>query len=401
LTIKPIIVGVGRTTFGEHYEENPEELIEDAGLKALESAGIERKDLDAVFIADYFLQVTNKIGLEEGFISELLEINVPMETLRSFSSALTCACNAIEAGRFNIVLVGGVEKMTDRLDKIRDDLMMLGDPWSYYAGGTSEAFHELMLREYVKKYGITGDEYEKLMKALAYISSKNHEFGAVNPLAHFYGRRFKVEDIIKMRKRQGGILGLYDFAPISDGASAVILVNSKIASKIADEGLVVAGRGSATDYISYFTREEKVGFKSTRKAAEKAFEEANVSVKDIELAEVYDQSTLLELTALEDLKFLEAGKAWKAIYQSYESGKLTYNIDGRELYVNTNGGLKADGNPLGATGGAQVCEIYMQLLGEAGERQVEFRSKNPHALTVELEGFGTKSYVHIFRRWKA
>jgi len=400
LTIKPVIVGAGRTSFGEHYEENPEELIEEAGLRALEAAGIERKDLDAVFIADYFLQVTNKIGLEEGFISELLEINVPMETLRSFSSALSYACNAIEAGRFNVVLVGGVEKMTDRLDKIRDDLMMLGDPWSYYAGGTPEAFHELMLREYVKKHGISGGDYEKLLKALAFISSKNHEYGSTNPLAHFYGRRISVEDVIKMRKRSGSILGLYDFAPISDGASAIIVVSSNVASKIADEGLLIAGRGCATDYISYFAREEKAGFKSTRKAAAKAFEEAEASVKDIELAEVYDQSTLLELTTLEDLKLCEAGKAWEVIYGSCEAGKLTYNINGKEIYVNTNGGLKADGNPLGATGGAQVCEAYTQLLEKAGARQVQFSSKDPHALTVELEGFGTKSYVYIFRRWR-
>jgi len=400
LTIKPVIIGAGRTKFGEHYDKNPEELIEEAGLKALESAGIERKDLDAVFISDYFLQVTNKIGIEEGFISELLEVNIPMETLRSFSSALNCACNAIEAGRHEVVLVGGIEKMTDRLDKIRDDLMMLGDPWSYYAGGTPEAFHELMLRNYVKKYEIADEHYDKLMKALAYISFKNHEYGARNPLAHFYGRRISVEDVVRARKASRTILGLYDFAPISDGASAIVVVSSKAAGKYADEGVCITGRGSATDYISYFSRSIKCGFKATREASFKAFSEAGIEPSKIELAELYDQSTLMELVTLEDLGIYKPGTAWEHVYASYENGKLTYTVNGLENYVNTNGGLKADGNPLGATGGAQFHEIFNQLLERAGDRQVEFRSKNPYALVVEIEGFGTKSYVYILERWK-
>jgi len=400
LTNKPIIIGVGRTSFGEHYGENPEELIEEAGLKALEKAGIERKDLDAVFISDYFLQVTNKIGIEEGFVSELLEVSIPMETLRSFSSALCCACNAIEAGRFDIVLVGGVEKMTDRLDKIRDDLMMLGDPWSYHAGGTPEAFHELMLREYVKTYHLNGEEVEKLMKALAYISCKNHYYGSTNPLAHFYKRKIRVEDAIKTRKRSGRILGLYDFAPISDGASAAIVVSPRKAREIAEKGLRVIGRGSATDYISYFARNYKAGFNATRKAVERALNEAKIPPEKIELIELYDQSTLMELIALEDLGLCKPGTAWQIIHESYQKEDYTYHINGNTLYVNTNGGLKADGNPMGATGGAQIHEAYIQLLGEAGNRQIKFKNNNPYALTMELEGFGTKSYVYILGRWE-
>ncbi len=401
MTITPIIIGVGRTKFGEHYDRNPEELIEEAGLRALESAGLERKDLDAVFISDYFLQVTNKIGIEEGFISELLEVNIPMETLRSFSSALHCACNAIKAGEFNIVLIGGLEKMTDRLDKIRDDLMMLGDPWSYYAGGTPEAFHELMLRNYVKEYGIKNDDYDRLMKALAFISYKNHEYGSRNPLAHFYGRRISVNDVIKARKASKSILGLYDFAPISDGASAIIIASSKIVNRISDEGIEIIGIGCATDYISYFARDVKCGFKATRRAAIKAFNEAKISPQKIELAELYDQSTLMEMITLEDLGIYSYGSSWNHIYDNLEKEKIIYNVNGKELYVNTNGGLKADGNPLGATGGAQFHEIYLQLLNQAKERQIEFKDNEPYALTVEIEGFGTKSYVYILRRWKS
>ena len=121
---RPAIIAVGRTKFGEHYEKEPQKLIEEAWLKASQEAGIERKYLEACYLSDYFLPITNKLGLEEGFLSELTELHVPMEVTRSFSSALLNACNAIQAGRYNIVLVGGIEKMTDRWDKIRDDLML-------------------------------------------------------------------------------------------------------------------------------------------------------------------------------------------------------------------------------------------------------------------------------------
>ena len=132
----PAIVAVGRTKFGEHYGKEPEKLIEEAWLAASRDCGLERKDLEACYMSDCFLPITNKLGLEEGFLSELTELHVPMEVTRSVSAALLTACHAIRAGVYSTVLVGGIEKMTDRWDKIRDDLMLLEDPWSYYAGGT-------------------------------------------------------------------------------------------------------------------------------------------------------------------------------------------------------------------------------------------------------------------------
>ena len=106
---RPAIIGVGRTKFGEDYERGPETLVEEAWLKASDSAGIERKDLDAGYFSDHFLQITNKIGIEEGFLSELSELHITMEKLRSFSSALLNACHGVQSGRYNLVLVGGVE----------------------------------------------------------------------------------------------------------------------------------------------------------------------------------------------------------------------------------------------------------------------------------------------------
>lgn len=392
----PAIVGVGRTKFGEHYEMAPESLIEEAWLRASKAAGVERKDLQAFYTSDYFLPITNKIGIEEGFLSELSELHVPMEKLRSFSSALLNACNAVKAGVHDLVLVGGVEKMTDRWDKIRDDLMLLEDPWSYYAGCTPEANHELMLRAYVKEHKLSEDALDKFNTALAHISVKNHHQATKNEYAQFQ-REISVDKVLKERLKVRRPLGLYDFAPISDGSTALILAAPQIAKTYTNAPIYIAGSSSATDYITFPSRDQRTGFIATETAMRGALGRANIKLSDIQMAELYDQSTLLEMVSLEDLGFSEKGKAWLDIYNSCEDYKGYYEIDGKELFVNTNGGLKADGNPLGATGGAQVFEIVQQLKSEADNRQVDLDDDLRIGCTLELEGFGTKAYIHILR----
>jgi acetyl-CoA C-acetyltransferase len=392
---RPVIVAAGRTKFGEHYEKQPERLIEEAWLRASEEAGLERKDLEACYLSDYFLPITNKLGLEEGFLSELTELHVPMDVARSFSSAFSNACNAIQAGKYDIVLVGGIEKMTDRWDKIRDDLMLLEDPWSYYAGCTPEANHELMLRAYVRRYGISGENLEKLSIALAQISVKNHLNALKNEYAQFQ-RKITVEQVLEARKNARRPLGLYDFAPISDGATAVILASEEKAKKLTDKPIYVLGSASATDYLTFPAREDLTGFLATRIAMEKALKTAGISLWDIQVLEVYDQSTVMEMVSLEDLSFCPRGTAWKTVYESCKDYRGYYDVNGKKLFVNMNGGLKADGNPLGATGGAQIYEVVKQLRGEAGERQIRADERLRFGCVLELEGFGTKSYVHIF-----
>ena len=394
---RPAIVSVGRTRFGEHYEKEPEKLIEEAWLKASVDAGIERRSLEACYLSDYFLPITNKLGLEEGFLSELTELHVPMEVTRSFSSALSNACNAIRAGRYKVVLVGGIEKMTDRWDKIRDDLMLLEDPWSYYAGCTPEANHELMLRAYVKKHGVMGEDLEKLNVALAQVSVKNHLHATKNEYAQ-YQRKITVEQVMNARKEARKSLGLYDYAPISDGAAILILTSEDVAKKFTSKPVYVLESSSATDYLTFPARQDMTHFIATEIAAEKALKTAGIGLEDIQVVELYDQSTVMEMISLEDLGFCEPGTAWKTIYESCRDYKGYYEIDRRKLFVNMNGGLKADGNPLGATGGAQVFEIFKQLRGEAGERQVKNDRELKYGCALELEGFGTKGYVYVLGR---
>ncbi|MCW3994797.1 MAG: hypothetical protein NWE98_01445 [Candidatus Bathyarchaeota archaeon] len=392
---RPAIVAVGRTKFGEHYGKEPEKLIEEAWLAASSECSIERKDLEACYMSDCLLPITNKLGLEEGFLSELTELHVPMEVTRSFSAALLTACHAIQAGVYNTVLVGGIEKMTDRWDKIRDDLMLLDDPWSYYAGATPESNHELMLRAYIKKHHITGANLEELNLALAEISVKNHANAAKNKYAQFQ-RKITLDQVLSARKSTHKPLGLYDFAPVSDGASALILTSETTAKEMTTQPIYVLGCASATDYLNYPAREDLSRFLAAELSMKSASKTAKITSSNLHLIEVNDQSTVMEMVSLEDLGFCEPGTAWHGIHEGCKHGQNYYEIGSRQLFVNTDGGLKADGNPLGATGGAQIFEIYRQLRGEAGERQVKLESGLPeYGCAVEFEGFGTKAYATI------
>ncbi|MCW4018832.1 MAG: hypothetical protein NWF00_09185 [Candidatus Bathyarchaeota archaeon] len=393
----PAIVAVGRTKFGEHYGKEPEKLIEEAWLVASRECGVERKDLEACYMSDCFLPITNKLGLEEGFLSELTELHVPMEVTRSFSAALLTACHAIRAGVYGTVLVGGIEKMTDRWDKIRDDLMLLEDPWSYFTGCTPESNHELMLRAYLKKYGIADEDQEKLNIALAQIAVKNHANAMKNEYAQYH-RPISVEQVLKARKVARKSLGLYDFAPISDGASALLITSAEKAKKLTDKPVYVLGAASATDYLNYPAREDLTHFLATQLAMANASKMAGVQPSDIQVLELNDQSTMMEMVSLEDLGFCTSGTAWKTVYSSYQDYKGYLEVGDKKLYINLNGGLKADGNPLGATGGAQLYEIFKQLRGEAGIRQAEPDALPKFGCANECEGFGTKSYVSILGR---
>ena len=171
-----------------------------------------------------------------------------------------------------------------------------------------------------------------------------------------------------------------------------------MAKAYADIPIHIVGYCAATDYVTFPSRENRTGFIASKIAMENAVKMAKIEVSDIQLAQLYDQSTLLEMIALEDLGFSKKGKAWLDIYNSCRDYKGFYEVEGERLFVNTNGGLKADGNPLGATGGAQIFEIVKQLKGEAGDRQVSADETPQHGCVLELEGFGTKAYVHILSR---
>ena len=251
-----------------------------------------------------------------------------------------------------------------------------------------------MLRAYIKKYGIKCQDLDSFNLALAQISVKNHANATKNKYAQ-YQRKITVEQVLNERKKAHKPLGLFDFAPISDGASALILTSEEKAKKLTDKPVYILGCASATDFLNYPSREDLSHFVSAQLAMKKAQQKANVDVGEIQVVELYDQSTMMQMVSLEDLGFCKPGSAWRTINESCQNNQ-EIKVNGKEVYVNTNGGLKADGNPLGATGGAEIYEIYRQLRGEAGERQGAGSPKFGCAL--EFEGFGTKAYVSILGR---
>jgi acetyl-CoA acetyltransferase len=248
-----------------------------------------------------------------------------------------------------------------------------------------------MLRYYLKKHGISDKcSLEKFNEALALIPVKNHLHAMKNENAQYH-RKITIEQVLNARKEARKPLGLYDYAPVSDGATALILATPEVAKRHVDKPVYVKGFSSATDYLTFTSRDENTGFVSTQIAMEEALKKARISRDDVQIAEVYDQSSLLEMISLEDLGFSQKGKGWEDVHNSLTKGN-SYQFNGRKLHVNTNGGLKADGNPLGATGGAQIYEIFKQLKGESGNQVEEVK----YGLNLELEGFGTKAYVNIF-----
>jgi acetyl-CoA C-acetyltransferase len=255
-----------------------------------------------------------------------------------------------------------------------------------------------MLRAYTRKYEITGEKLERLNLALAEVAVKNHAHALKNEYAQFQ-RRITVEQVLSAREQARKPLGFYDFAPVSDGASALILTNEASAKKITDKPIYVLGCASATDFLNFAGRADLTHFVATKIAMANALKMSGINLWDLKLAELYDQSTVMEMVALEDLGFCEPGTAWQCIRGSCEDYKGYYEVDGKKLFVNTNGGLKADGNPFGATGGAQLFEIFRQLRGEAGERQIkEYQELPKYGCSQEFEGFGTKGYVSILGR---
>lgn len=397
------IVGAGRTPFGEHWYKDPEKLLVDAGISAMESVdfGLRRRDIQACYFGSFLYQATNKLGLVPSYMARELGINIPMNLTEaacaSSGSAFYNACIAIRSGAYDVVLVGGFEKMTDRSSKIMDDLMFAADPHEFTAGFTFPGLYAAMMARYIYEFG-RGDH--RCIEALAQISCKNHHHAINNEYAH-YKREYEVEEVMKSPPVADPIRLLH-CSPVSDGAAAIILTKPELARKYTDTPIYVIGSQQITDDLSIYTRENLTGIKATRLAMNYALRETGLSINDIQIAEVHDCFTIEEVFFLEDSGFYERGKAWKGIYESYESFKgskhIPYVKDGAELIVNPGGGLKADGHPVGATGVRQIWECFKQLRSEAGKHQIDVDRDLNFAICHNIGGTGGIAAVHILAR---
>lgn len=378
--MKVFVAGTGMTKFGELWSSSPRSLAKEAIGAALKDAHMKSTDIDALFVGNMLAGILgNQTNLGSLFAEELGHF-VPSFRLEgacaSGGLALHNAFNSITSGVYKNVLVLGVEKMTDHSpEEVTHALMAAGSDEERIAGATFPGLYALMARAYLKEYSITEE-------ILAATSVKNHYHGSLNPKAQFQSP-ITLEQVMRSGKIADP-LKLLDCSPISDGAAAVIISNKKKATKQVE---IIASEVD-TDTLSLADRDSFVSLKSVVKASARAYKKTNLKPTDIDIAEIHDCFSIAEVVAIEDLGFSKRGKGALDV----RDGK--YTLGKGKTIINSSGGLKACGHPVGATGIKQIVEIVDQLRGKAGKRQV----KNAKiGLAHNVGGSGTVAAIHLLK----
>jgi len=382
------VIGIGETQFGELWERSFREIGIEAGLKAIEDSGIAADDLDAIYVgnmsAGKFIDQEHVSALVADY-SGLADQHLPAVRVEGGGAcgaiAILQAAMAISSGMHDIVIVGGAEKMTDVGDVQAGAILgaTADQEWESVFGATFAGLYAMMARRHMYEFGTTREQ-------MAQVAVKNHKNGALNPHAQFQ-REITLETVLKA-PWVAEPLTVFDSAPLSDGAAAVVLCAMDRARKFSDTPIKLLGSGQASDFLALHDRRELVTMDATVVAGKRAFHAARVTPDRVKAAEVHDNFTITEIIAIEDLRFVKKGLGGMAT----EEGETALN---GKISVNTSGGLKARGQPVGATGVAQAVEIVRQLRGEAGKRQV---SNAEIGLTHTLGGTGATAVVHLFGR---
>lgn len=374
------VSGIGRTKFGTLTDTMPE-LIYQAMYNAIEDSPVSIEDIGAVYVSNFLGGPSEKQLHLNSVVSSLLpELRLPIIRVEtacaSGSSALYQAIIAIS--RFENILVVGVEKMTNvTTEESSLNLGMAGDRVADQMKGLIfPAHYALVAQQHMQKYGTTHSDLEL-------VSYKNHCNSRLNPLAHFSHKEVSL-DMIKNAPIIASPLNLYDCSPISDGAAAVVISKNKKS----DRDVIITGSALATDHISLSHRKEHTSLEAAKVASKQAYELAGISPKDLDIVEVHDCFTINELVAMEDLGICRPGESKDWVREERTTIK-------GDIPINTDGGLKADGHPIGATGLAQIFEVTTQLRGEAGKRQVDGAEIG---LTHNIGGVGGTAVIHILER---
>ncbi|MEM4554418.1 MAG: thiolase domain-containing protein [Candidatus Anstonellaceae archaeon] len=380
------IVGVGMSKFGEEWTRGFRDMIIEAGVRAVEDANLHGEEIDALYIGT--MAPGSLVGQEHvgALVADFMGLT-PIPSTRveaacaSGGVALRTGYLAVASGMHDCVVVGGVEKMTDTPgNEVASALGGAGDQeWELFMGATFPAIYALMARRHMHQYGTTEEQ-------MASVAVKNHANAAKNKYAHFQNE-ITVETVMKS-KYIASPLKLFDCSPITDGAAAAILMPLEKAKRYCEQPIEIVASAQASDVLALHSRENMTELKSTKIAAKKAYQQAGLSPKDIDVVEVHDCFTIAEIMAIEDLGFFPKGEGGKAS----EEGKTALNA---EISVNTSGGLKGCGHPVGATGVKQAVEIVWQLRGKAEGRQVK---DCEIGMTHNVGGSGATAVVHIFRK---
>lgn len=380
------VIGIGITKFGEHWNLGLKELAVQAGVKAVEDAGISGEDIQLVVGGN--MSGGLFAGQEHGsaLLADYLGMN-PIPAIRTEGAcssgglAMRTGYMAVASGMHDFVAVGGVEKMTDVYGP--QATTALAGAMDYeteaYFGATFPGIYALIAKRHMHQYGTT-------RRQLSLVAVKNHENGFSNPYAQ-YRKKITAEDVEKS-SMVADPLRLLDCSPITDGAATVILAPADLAKKYTDTPIYIKASAQASDTLSLFSRRDITTLDATVHAAKEAYRQARITPKSIDFAEVHDCFTIAEICAYEDLGFAKKGEGGKLI----ENGETA--IGGR-IPVNPSGGLKAKGHPVGATGVAQIVELVKQLKNEAGKRQVK---KADLGLAHNVGGSGATATVHILSR---
>ena len=377
------VIGIGMTKFGELWNKSLRELFVEAALKAIKDAGVDH--IDSMYVGC----MTSGLFGQQEHLGALMADYLGQKHVPAYRIESACASGGlafrlgfieVASGMSDIVLVGGVEKMHTGADATACLAAAADAEYESFLGITFPGLYAMIANAYRAKYDIP---FEKFRKQLALVAVKNHDHGSKNPNAQF-PMKITVETVLNSTL-VADPLRLFDCSPVTDGAAAVILCPVELAKKYTDTIIKVAGSGAATSTIALAQRDDITYLDVVAKAAERAYKMAGVTPKDIDFAEVHDCFTIAEICVTEALGFFEPGKGGEAV----EAGKTS--LDG-EIPINTSGGLKAKGHPVGATGVAQICELVEQLRGTAGERQVKNARRG---LAQNMGGSGASSTVHI------
>jgi acetyl-CoA C-acetyltransferase len=380
------IVGIGHSRFGKRTDVNVAELAFESIKQAVDDAGIDKNDIKNVVV-----------GSAGGWYEESLPAVIVNEyaglkgvgTMRveaacaSGSAALKGAYNSISSGEGDVALAVGVEKMTE-VDTLTS-VELIGRAGSYMwefenYGMTFPAYYALYAVSHMNKFGTTEED-------MARVAVKAYHYGAMNPLAQFQ-KEVTLEKVLGSQV-VAWPLKLYDACPLTDGSASVVLAREKVAKKLTDTPIWIKGVGYSSDSANLSKRSDYVGLEASVDAAKRAYQMAKVGPEKVDVATCHDCFTIAEIMAYEDLGFCRKGEGAQLIRdgQTQVGGRIPVNLDG---------GLKAKGHPIGATGVSMMVEISKQLRGEAGSRQAAI--KNGIGLVHNVGGTGHYAYVTILSR---
>jgi acetyl-CoA C-acetyltransferase len=379
------MISAGCAGYGKREGLGAKELFEEA-LDELFShcSALERRDVDALYLGQGFESFEHQANTAAGISNDYGFPNIPSSRIESVSAsggaALRQAVLGLMSGLYDVVICGGVEKMTNKSTAEALEIISMASErfFEQWNGATLTSLNALAARVHMQKYGTTEQD-------LAMVAVKNHRNALDNPKAFFH-KAITVDDVLSSRPISTP-LKLLDCSPICDGASAIALCRPEVASKYDDSPISIIGSAEASD-ADFIFREDLTSFRATKLASKEAYDMCGIGPKDLGFAEVHDAFTMNELIAYEDLGFCEKGKGGKMI-ESHET-----DLEGN-LPVNVSGGLKAKGHPVGSSGCGQVYEVFSQMKGLAAPS----RSVNDPrvALTHSMGGAGVTVQVHIFQ----